>query len=678
MNLRTELRLLNVEEHLYIEPHALEATDRKVYMLRLEAVMQVYQGQTSKEVYLSTGIPPSDQSRMIKRFLSLDANGILFGDRALLPQFRIKPYERTKEFADTHTQQQGGLSGVLTKTLENYPEVKIKYEKFVTEFHRKFKGVRFDRRFMAAKFRSLLAEAGAPSTSWPFNKAGLGLRSIEKYTNEIICSEFSVAAKSLGLEGATHATLGTGVEGLVLASMPYDIIQLDAYKIDKMCVIETEPVPGVSVSRVVSRFWLLGIIDTTSQGVLNSQFVFSSEVSARDIERLITDAFLGNWEPKSYLCYPPGSGMLAYVVPEAKYAIFTSVYFDNAMAHHAEKIKTKLAKLLGFSSNYGQLGRPERRSIMENTFKQIAHQFMHRIPSTTGSNPRNGRAENPEQSAEKYNVSVKGAEDALDVWLANYNITPKQGGTFSLSPAEYLRALIENKKQRFILPKASSNVVEQAKLLHDVEYCIVRGSAEGGIAPHITLDKARYTSPFLANSLGLIGTKLMIKVNPKDMRTVEAFLPSGEGIGTLTVLGYWRNTPHSRATRKAINQAFYARTFEVVRKDDIVLSYFNSLVDKSGKKDRLELYRLMDELDCSRAPQTEPLWEGVSDNLGAKAELPTIQELKEIDSHKQLTGTNINDYSHTPIEDFNLNFLDLATLDPSVQQRGGGIIDEDE
>jgi hypothetical protein len=606
--------------------------------------------------------------------MSIDASGTEFGDRALIPQSRIKPYNRDKSFSNKRTQQQGGLSGILRHTLEQYPGVKYEYEKFVLSYHAKFTGVRFDRRFLAAKFRDLLRKAGVQDDSWPFNESGLGLRSIEKYTNNIINSDFEIASRTLGVEGATHASLGTGIEGLISGALPFDIIQLDAYKVDKFCIVNTEPLPGVFVSRVIDRFWLLAVIEAETEGVMAARYVFSSEVRAQDVEDLLLEAFLGTWEPRKNVQYYPGSGMLSYIVPEAKNVLFGVLYLDNAMAHHANKIKKKLQETLGFSTNYGQLKRPERRSIIENTFKQTAHQFMQRLPSTTGSNPRNGRAKNPEGNAEKYNIFVNQAEDALDVWLANYNITPKLGKTFSLSPAEFLRAMIHNDKQKLMLPTASKDLISRASLLHDVEYCVVRGSAVGGIAPHITLDKAKYTSPVLANSAGLIGSKLLVKIFSKDFRTVEAFLPTGERLGVLTVLGYWRKTPHSRITRKAINRAHYARTFEIVRKDDIVLSYVDSLIGLRGKKNLLEFHRMTNEMEKSenldqQVINTAPLYEDVLDATVASG---MLMEVDEKQSSEESVCLELNPGS------VHSDFLDLGSLEPDFYQSGGGIINEDE
>lgn len=221
---------------------------------------------------------------------------------------------------------------------------------------------------------------------------------------------------------------------------------------------------------------------------------------------------------------------------------------------------------------------------------------MHRSPSTTGSGPGFGRATDAESNAEKYEIFVDEAECLLDVWLANLNVTPRSGSTFSMSPVELIRAHLNNYKVPIYLPAAREESLNKTKLSLDVEYCIVRGSAESGVAPHITIDKARYTNKVLSRSLELVGQRLLVKIDPKDLRQVEAILPNGQSLGCLSVLGYWSKTAHSRITRKLINRALRDRTLEITRKDDIVMSFVDNLLSKPNKRSLLEWQRMEREL----------------------------------------------------------------------------------
>ena len=591
---------LDFARNMYVDPDRLDFNVRKVFLKRLKAMELRAAGHSADLIYKQTKVSQSEQTRYYKRFISLDENGYYWGDRALLPGKHINGYHRKATFGEKRTSQQGSLSGILTATLEKYPEVKNDFIKAIWSHHREHKGMNFDHAVLYAKFRRLLLDAGVTLDEWPFNEKRGGRRSIEKLINKVLETDFVRASLTLGQKGETHARLASGEIGLIDANIPFDIVELDAYKVDKFCIINVEPIPGVYIPRLMERFWLLAVVERETEGILACKFVFSTEVRAQDVHDILIDAFLGDWQPLKKLtvgnlAYVPGSGMIGYILPETQRMLWGSLFLDNAMAHHANKVKEKLRDSLGFSINYGQLGHPERRWLIENTFHQIAHKIMHRVPSTTGSSPDDGRVENPEAMAERYEVYVDEAQQVLDVWVAAYNITPKSGN-FSKTPAELLYAYLHNKKQRLIFPLADKNATNKIQLRKDVEIRLVRGNVESGIAPYITLDKAKYTNSELARSPNLINTELLIKINPDDYRYVEAILPDGVSLGTLTVLGYWRKTRHSVITRKIINKAYLDRTFELVYLDDIVLSYLNHLTKNANKKNNLEFTRMYYEL----------------------------------------------------------------------------------
>ncbi|MGF6362104.1 putative transposase [Pseudomonas frederiksbergensis] len=598
MTFRNLIRNIDLNAYRYINENAVGEDDREEFLKRLQAIELIAAGTSGENVFQQTNIPACEQTRLLKRFLTIDSEGKPVGDRALLPYHRVKPYERKAPFRIKGSQQQGSYSGILKVTLNKYPDVHEKFSKEVISFHSKFPGMKFDKRIFYARFLELLQLSGCGSQEWPFCEKAGGKRTIEIYIDTLLHSKVATPENMQIVEGV--ATSNNTLPNLINAQQPFDVIQIDAYNIDAITLLHVEPIPGFYVSRTLSRFWILAAVDAISEAVLAAKFVFGSEVRMYDVESLIINAFLGNWQPNpaltvEKLAYRPNSGMLGYLLPETQCMQWGAVYLDNAAAHHGNLIKEKIRDKIGFVINYGQLGQPKRRSIIELTFKQIAQQVMHRLPSTTGSGPKKGRVKDPEKNAEEYEVFADQAEEVLDVWLAGYNITPKEGRMLSKSPYEFARDCLANKKLNLIFPRSQQGICSYIELYQDVEYCVVRGGGVSHAAPYIVVDKARYTNSRLRSSTGFIGTKLLVKINPKDLRSVEAFLPDGESLGSLTVLGYWRNTKHSRLTRKIINKAFRDRTFELTQQDNIVLSFWDHLEKSHNKKSRLERQRLLSE-----------------------------------------------------------------------------------
>lgn len=627
MKYRLRLQELNLELCQHVFEPLLDDSRKKVFSTRMRMIELAHLGMGHKAIYSQTGLPVAEQTRLIKRFLATDEEGVVFGDRALVPGARVKPYTRRAPVAVRRSQQQGGLSGIFKLVLEKYPEVTREFVDLIMHHHSKYDGIRFSQSFYYARFLDLLKAAGVEHDEWPFNIKSGGKRTICEYIKSVLDSDFVCSALTLGHKGRTHARLGHGVEGLINASLPFDIVELDSYKVDGSFILKIRPTPEVCVSRTVERFWIIAVIEKKSRAVLAWKFVFNTEVRNQDVEDIIIQGYLGNWEPKldltiEGLSYESGSGMLGYILPCTKGLLWGSLYVDNALAHHAEKIKTKVRNNLGFAINYGQLGHPERRSIIENLFNQISHKIMHRIPSTTGSSPKDGRAKDPEEAAEKYEIYIEEAEELLDVWLACYNITPKSGGTYSKSPAEIITDYLGNSMHCFAFPHAHQSVLNELYLNQDVRSCVIRGGAKSGVAPHIVLDKARYTNETLSMSLALVGVRVLVKINPKDYRRVEAFLPNGEKLGVLTVLGHWRATRHSVVTRKLINRSLLDRTLELNRLDDIVVVYFKHLEKRNNRKSRLELHRLYNEMFNAPLEDQDEKTGHFSDETAADVEAP--------------------------------------------------------
>ncbi len=58
--------------------------------------------------------------------------------------------------------------------------------------------------------------------------------------------------------------------------------------------------------------------------------------------------------------------------------------------------------------------------------------------------------------------------------------------------------------------------------------------------------------------MGLIGQKLIIEINPDDIRTILAYFENGTELGILTAVGEWGRKNHSLKTREeAIRMANY-------------------------------------------------------------------------------------------------------------------------
>jgi hypothetical protein len=80
-------------------------------------------------------------------------------------------------------------------------------------------------------------------------------------------------------------------------------------------------------------------------------------------------------------------------------------------------------------------------------------------------------------------------------------------------------------------------------------------------------------------------------VNVDDLRTVKAFLPSGEEIGVLTASTGWNRIQHDRGLRQNILRAIHDKSLAVAPGEDAIQSYLvlkaqQALERRDAKKTR--------------------------------------------------------------------------------------------
>jgi hypothetical protein len=115
--------------------------------------------------------------------------------------------------------------------------------------------------------------------------------------------------------------------------------------------------------------------------------------------------------------------------------------------------------------------------------------------------------------------------------------------------------------------------------------------------PHINFSNVRYTSPLLASSPALIGKKLRIYFDPRDIRVVKAFFSDGTELGVLSAARPWCFTPHSLKVRQEIFKLLAERKLEIREGDNPVEAWTRmrmaqrhnkASVGKMAKQQRLE------------------------------------------------------------------------------------------
>jgi hypothetical protein len=564
---------------------------REPYGYRVKAIQLYADGCSLKDIEEQTGIKGSLVNYLAERCLRLHPDGRIWGFRAAVPNVRISEYTRHSPIKPKLPEAQGGHAGALGQLLETYPNlnddvvawVKKEKKKYLVHEHR-IRLVDVHREFLR-----LLRNLGVKSTEWPFNTKYLGLRTIGGYVNKILETDFAggVTAREDGAARA-HLSVGKGKAPLLQFTDPFDVVEIDAHLIDSHLTVGFSTPQGTIVEVLLSRIWLIAAVDRSSTAVLAYTVVYRSEVGASDVLRVIAKSVSETWKPLPLsipdLSYLPGSGLPSGIIPGLAGTVYGSLFLDGALAHLSKAVRERARKKLGFSINWGPVRHFERRPNVERLFRSIHDDIFGRLPSTTGSNPQNSRAEHGELLAETYKIRAAEAEQLLDVYIARHNATPSEG-IFNISPLEYLRQ--KAAENHFIPRHLPASVLTRGPVFPLRIAVVVRGGQKDGRRPYIQFQREHYTSDLLANSSGLIGKSLTIEVDEDDLRQVRAFLNNGESIGFLTATGKWRLSKHDLKTRKIINSLLSNRTLVLANGRDPVQGYL-SYLSKGTKKNRLK------------------------------------------------------------------------------------------
>jgi hypothetical protein len=146
------------------------------------------------------------------------------------------------------------------------------------------------------------------------------------------------------------------------------------------------------------------------------------------------------------------------------------------------------------------------------------------LPGTTGNNPQAIEKALGDPGDSTLLVELAELEDMVEVLLADYNGEP-HSGISNRTPLEAMTQLL-TRDQGYLrtLPRV---VRQNLCLLQEARIVPIKGNINSGVRPHVGFLEVRYTSDILSSSPALIGKKLRIYFDVRDIRSVKAFFEDG-------------------------------------------------------------------------------------------------------------------------------------------------------
>lgn len=526
-----------------------------IFEQRKRAVQLYLDGElTLKKINEVTGINRQQISKLTRKCLEKDENGHLWGFRALTPYRRAG--ETYLRIADTNGFNKNiRFTGAFTQLLERYPELKELIHDYI--LNRKKRPV-VDRviriKDLRTKFLKLCRSLGIELNEYPFNTEDKCLRSLHRYVEDLMTNNAAVSSFRFSEESERKLKRFDGNDSTKeYTVIPYHSVQIDGHKIDLLLTVKFTNAFGDEVKEVMSRIWLLLIIDEATRAVLGYHLCLNKEYSSYDVLHTIKNAVIP-WKPMEFtipgLCYPEKACYPSALLPETEWAVWNELKCDNALANISNVVEDRLTKIIKCSVNPGQAQYPEGRAIIERYFGLLESNYIHRLGMTTGSHPKDPKRKNPEKNAKKYEFRAEELEQLIEVATATYNTTIHS--SLGLSPLEAMKQRI--KYQDMVPRQLSEHERTEANFFSLQTTRVVQGSKSTGKRPHINYEGVPYTSTLLARNFSLVGEKLIVEVNIDDISTLKVYLADGQELDYLKAKGPWGKRPHTLRTRKTINK----------------------------------------------------------------------------------------------------------------------------
>lgn len=540
-----------------VDVSALSEHDQAVFVARQTAIELYIQNPnlSLSAIRDQTGVDPKTVYRTMDRCLSKHADGRIYGFRAAIPYARLKQYERVHS-VDRHDGAQGvGLAGAFGLLLQRYPSIEKLLLRHAKQRHKVIDDAREVRKSIKRIHKAFLEEcrnAGVKPNEYPLNQAMAGLRSLASYFKRYDNRTFESAARSAGADRVGPAAPAE-IEQAPPATRAFEVVEFDGHKIDLRVTVRVIDPFGFETLLELTRIWILVLLDVASRAVIGYKLALSKEYNKDDVASALQAALIP-FRPRQYkipgLAIRSSGGYPSAVLPQTQFACWEWFRFDGAKSHLAADTLTRLNQIVGCWPDNGPAAEPDVRPFIERFFHLVAENFAHRLPGTTGSNPQSiEKALSDPNGDTKLLVELDELEDMIEVLIGDYN-GESHGGVSNRTPLEAMTQLLA--RDQGYLRTLPRTIRQNLCLLQEARIVTIKGSIATGLRPHINFLEVRYTNDILSSSPGLIGKKLRIYFDVRDIRSVKAFFENGAELGVLSAARPWCYTPHSVRVRQEI------------------------------------------------------------------------------------------------------------------------------
>ncbi len=544
--------------------------------------------------------------RLVKRATLIQTDGLPLEYLACISRYRLKQYER-KTLSDA------GTAGRFHQFLHSHPGLKDQLDGLALgaielNFSR-VKGSHF--KSLWKRFRKMCSSSGIDiSNAYPFSNKDGGREAVRRYVHAIRQTNFVAAARIAHGSGAARFAAANSLLAPPVTLTPYSRAQLDGHLIDALFNVRIQDPQGNDQDLLLSRIWLLVLIDVASRAVLGYSLSLSHNYTSNDVLDCIASSF-DVWAPlelpENSLKYLPGAGLPCGVIDACRMRSFDTIQMDNAWSQLSQRVQERILS----SGATNRPCTPRADAFVERFNRTFESLGFHEYPNTTGTGPTDPCRQSPEKAAKRLNIQYEDLKLAADVIIANYNAKsskPLNGR----SPLDYIAYRLD--KGEDLVRYADAENRDGLKLYECDFLVTIKASLAQGHKPYIQFKSVRYTSEKLQRRLDLKDARATFRVNTQDIRQGQLFDPSGKFIDRISAEPRWLLHPHTMATRRVIMKLIADKSLKS-DSDDPVSDHLDHLSNRAilSRKARNELVKSREHE--ARFRRGEPVINDACDSL---------------------------------------------------------------
>ena len=604
---------------------------RTTFLNRRNAVDMYIDGVPNPEIEKLTGIHRTKIYYWVLKCCSFNDEDEYIGYEALVHPHRLSSYSSNRTLFQNLLKEYPELEGFIIGNYFGDKKYTLERNMSKTTLHK--------------KFLNECIKLGVQIHEYPFNTANKGYKALCTFITQLEKENLERQANRESKDNRQKLlSTGFGKRYTQNAIAPFACVQVDGHIIDMSYTVEIENNDGTIERKEATRAWVFAVIDVATRCILGYSVSQEMNYNQYDVIDAIYNAIVPHKRMELLIPgnkYPENGGYPSLAFPELKYPLFDAVMLDNAKSHLSEHTIYKIRDILLVDMNYGSVATPETRGIIERFFGTLENRGFHKLPMTTGSNPRDLKRRDPSKQAIKYHISFEQICEILEIMIAEYNNTPNTALN-NQSPLECMRSKIFTAGLfPVIADDKMKKKIEELRLR--VETRKVVGQTKNGKRPYINFMGAEYRGPILSVSGNYVGETIKILYDPRDISTLKAYGIDGTFIDTLVARGEFGTKSHSIKTRKMALALSRERGTNRNQYGTPIEALENQLM-KESKKSR----RAATRADIIRREQNKPL---ISEELKNKqfgnemidihtthsqVKLPSKEELDKATSTEEL------------------------------------------